>query len=295
MMLQDLRKWPIAAFRSISCAPATRTGSRVGDESGTARRPSDLTRWTGWVGAGLVVVLLGAGVPGKGAPAAVDLPFFPGEVLQYRMRVGGIGTVGHGTMSVRSASLRGEPVYLLSSDFSGRFGPIRGESESHSWLDPQRFVALRFEKSEHSPMAREEESVDLYPSEQRWVTDGQSGHMSTDQPLDELSFIYLLRTLDLAEGRSYRISRHYEPGRNPVDVTVLGRDTVEVEAGRFEAFVVEMRVRDPQRYRGEGVITLELSTGPRRIPLRIETRLPGMGRTLLTLESDRTDLATADR
>ena len=66
---------------------------------------------------------------------------------------------------------------------------------------------------------------------------------------------------------------------------VLARDTVRTRAGTFATIVVEMRVRDPQRYGGEGTIRLHLSDDARRIPVRIESSVPVLGATVLTLES----------
>jgi hypothetical protein len=46
-----------------------------------------------------------------------------------------------------------------------------------------------------------------------------------------------------------------------------------------------MRVKDPRRYRGEGVIRISLSDDDRRLPVRIESRMPMLGRAVLTLEA----------
>jgi len=46
-----------------------------------------------------------------------------------------------------------------------------------------------------------------------------------------------------------------------------------------------MRVKDPERYGGEGVIRLHLSDDVHRYPIRIESSVPVLGATVLTLES----------
>jgi hypothetical protein len=65
----------------------------------------------------------------------------------------------------------------------------------------------------------------------------------------------------------------------------MGRDTVRTNAGTFPTIVVEMRVKDPRRYGGEGVIRLHLSDDAFRYPVRIESAIPVLGATVLTLES----------
>jgi hypothetical protein len=48
---------------------------------------------------------------------------------------------------------------------------------------------------------------------------------------------------------------------------------------------VEMRVKDPRRYKGEGVLRIHLTDDACRIPVRIESTMPVLGTTVLTLES----------
>ena len=68
-------------------------------------------------------------------------------------------------------------------------------------------------------------------------------------------------------------------------VTVVGREEIEVPAGRFRAVVVEMRVRDARRYRGEGTIRIHLSDDSCRLILRLESRVPDAGPATLSLQS----------
>ena len=117
--------------------------------------------------------------------------------------------------------------------------------------------------------------------------------MSTDAPLDELSFIYFVRTLRLADGDSYSLARHYDAARNPVRVRVVGRGVTQVPAGRFQTVRVEMRVRDPVRYQGEGVIHIHLTDDARRLLVRMESSIPRAGRMVLSLESGSGGCGTA--
>jgi hypothetical protein len=81
------------------------------------------------------------------------------------------------------------------------------------------------------------------------------------------------------------MDRHYDAVRNPTTVRVLGRETVTTPMGEFPTVVVEMRVRDVRRYKGEGVIRFNLSDDARRLPVRIETAAPVVGKAVLLLES----------
>ena len=214
------------------------------------------------------------------------LPFVAGEALTYSVRVGGMAA-GRGTMSIEGpVAVRGVATLLLRSDMRAGVGPLSGSGRSRSWLDSERMTSLRFAKDERKLLSRHSEAVDMYPDERRWTAaDGRRGASVTDAPLDELSFIYFVRTLSLAPDETYSLTRHFEAGRNPVTVTVLGREHVTVAGGTFETVVVEMRVKDPRHYRGEGVIRLHLTDDDCRLPVRIESMVPGVGKTILELET----------
>jgi hypothetical protein len=125
------------------------------------------------------------------------------------------------------------------------------------------------------------------PPPRRWtgLQDEPGGAMPTASPLDELSFIFFLRTLRLDDGDRYSFTRHYDTSRNPIVVRVLGRGTVRVPAGDFRAVQVEMRVRDPHQYGGEGVILIHLTDDAHHLPLRIDSRIPRAGHVTLALEA----------
>jgi hypothetical protein len=238
--------------------------------------------------AGRIALALGAVLCASDAAAQqASLPFAPGEQCVYRgsNRLGRIGT---GTMAVEGPVQEGgRRTYLLRFDFRGRVGPAVISDQSRSWWDPSALASVRYSKRERSPLSSVTQEVRMDPAARRWTgTDGQGGQMATAAPLDELSFIYFLRTLRLADGDSYSFTRHYQPGRNPVTVRVVGRERMRVPAGEFQAIEVEMRVRDPERYNGgEGVIRFHLTDDARRIPIRIESSMPVGGRVVLSLQS----------
>ena len=220
------------------------------------------------------------------AVAAWQRPFHVGERLEYAVRLSAVNLRGHGAMWVGPPEMvRGTETYVLHFGFKARRGLLQVADATASWLDPVRMASLRFVKRERQPFASHDEDVALFPYEQRWsAADGRSGVNITDAPLDELSFIYLLRTIPLVTDSTYRFNRHFDAARNPTLVRVVRREQLKVRAGTFAAVLVEMRVRDPARYRGEGVIRIHFSDDERRLPLRIESTLPVAGTAVLTLE-----------
>jgi hypothetical protein len=168
--------------------------------------------------------------------------------------------------------------------------------KSISWLDPERMAALRFEKRERHLLVRREESVELFPDEQRWhAKNGDAGTSPTSAPLDELSFIYFVRTLVLTTDSTLRFARHFDAERSPTLVRMVGREQVNTPAGSFNTVVVEMRVRDPQHYKGEGTIRFSISDDRCRVPVRIESNIPDAGTVVLTLADAGSDTLCSAR
>ena len=218
---------------------------------------------------------------------APKLPFTIGEKLNYRVSVSKMGKVGSGSMWIEGpVDVRGVSTWLLRFDFEAGLGPVKAVDRTSSWLDPERMAAQRYFKHEKHVLAKRDEKVEIFASEGKWVAaDGASGVSPTTSPLDELSFMYFIRTLPLKDDTTYRFDRHFDPARSPTAVTVIRREVVSTPAGKFQTVLVEMRVRDARRYKGEGLIRINLSDDAMRIPVRIESQMPVIGTAVMTLES----------
>ena len=228
----------------------------------------------------------GAEQAGHDAQQASDLPFGPGERLTYAGRVH-VGVGGRGTIWIEGpVVLRGTSTWVLHSDMQGKLGPIRATARNASWLDPVRMTSLRYTSSERHLWKKHDDVVEILPEERRWRSrGGLDGALSSEHPLDELSFLFYLRTLPLESDSRLTLSRHFDDTRNPTLVRVVGREEIEVGAGRFRAIVVEMRVRDTRHYEGEGTIRIHLSDDQCRLLLRLESKVPDAGAAALGLAS----------
>jgi hypothetical protein len=234
----------------------------------------------------LATLALWVGAASVAAQSTSTLPFAPGEKLQYTGRVH-VGVAGRGTLSVEGPTeLRGTATWTLHSDMEGKLGFLKATENSESWIDPVNMMALRFTSRERHLLAKHDDAGDIFAGEKRWTADnGLQGPLLSELPLDELSFLYYVRTLPLDDDATLSVSRHFDAARNPTVLRVVGREEVEVGAGRFHAIVVEMRVRDARRYRGEGVIRIHLSDDKCRLILRLESDMPDAGKATLALAS----------
>jgi hypothetical protein len=222
------------------------------------------------------------------ALAQTELPFVAGERLHYRVSVSRLGTIGEGMMSVDGpVDVRGTQTLVLRSEMKAQVAFLKSDERAESWIDPTRMAVLRYQKTGKGSMARGDVNIEVFPNEGRWEDGrGKVGELPTDAPLDELSFIYYLRTLPLESDTVENVVKHYDPNRNPISIRVIGRETVRTKAGTFPTIVVEMKVKDPKRYGdGEGTIRINLSDDVYRYPVRIESHVPVFGSTVLTLDA----------
>jgi len=216
------------------------------------------------------------------------MPFSIGEKLTYQVTLASGNKVGSATMWIEGpVDVRGTSTLLLRFDSRIRYLLLPAVSRSSSWFDPVAGASLRFLKQERNPLSHHDESVDLFPREKRWTSaDGVSGQSQSNSPLDELSFMYFIRTLPMTPGATYRLDRHFDTARNPITVSIIRREVIPTPMGELHVIRVEMRVRDPQHYQGEGIIRIHLSDDACRLPVRIESTMPVIGTAVLSIASE---------
>ena len=244
------------------------------------RRPSLGTRVRAVVVPAACAVLLAGGAAADARPSPPALPFRLGEGLAFRVRSSRFGTLGTALMRVDGTEVvRGHETWVLRFDFRGRIGPVVAEDHTRSWLCPRSMTAFRYRKQERTPLGSRREEVEMFPGERRWEgVDGTGGSSPTALPL--------------TDGASDTLERHFDAGRNPVVVRVVGRSRLSVPAGDFAVVELTMQVKDPARGRGRGAVRIHLTDDARRIPVRIESSAPWLGAVVLSLESQGPPLAT---
>jgi hypothetical protein len=233
----------------------------------------------------LVVALMGSSVASAQIPDS--LPFGSGELLTYGVRASKFGKVGNAVMSVTGpVVIRGTETMRVAFDTHLGVMFLKGGDQTRSWIDPLRMTSLRFEKHERRPFSSDDDSVEIYPDLRYWSgTHGDSGTTMSPVPLDELSFIYFLRTVSLLPDSVYAFDRHYDKRRVPTTVRFVKRETLLTPAGKFNTVELEMRSKDGVDYKDEWVLHLWISEDRCRLPVRMESTVPILGKGVLTLET----------
>jgi Protein of unknown function (DUF3108) len=203
--------------------------------------------------------------------------FNVGETLNYEAKLGYF-PVGQATISVaRLASERGVQSFVFT--MTGQGGPpgLRLRYDLTSWVDRQRFNSLRFHRRLEQAGKVEEQEYIILPDSARYRQAGvPRDWVAPSKPLDELAFLYFLRTLTLQPGRSYSLSRYFRNGYNPVQVEVTGRESVALPEGAVQCLALRVTSRGL-------VMRLWLTDDPRRLPAQMEVPMPfGVVSLLLT-------------
>jgi hypothetical protein len=236
----------------------------------------------------LAVVFLASTVATIADAQTIDsLPFGNGELLTFGVRASKFGTVGHASMAISGpVQIRGVETMLVTFATHLRVLLMKSSDDNRSWLDPRRMTSLRFEKHERRPFSSEDDSVDIYPDLHYWSgTHGATGSTTGEAPLDELAFVYFLRTITLLPDSIYAFDRHYDKRRVPTTVRFVKRDTLRTPAGEFDTVELEMRSKAGADFKGEWVLRLWISEDPCRLPVRMESVVPLLGKGVMTLES----------
>jgi hypothetical protein len=205
-------------------------------------------------------------------------PFAIGETLRYDATLGYF-PVGTATVSVtRSTQERGLAAYVFT--MTGQGGPPgwRVRYDLTSWVDSRRFNSLRFHRRLVQGGKRDEHEYLILPDSARYRQVGVTGDwVAPSDPLDELAFLYFLRTAPLELGKSYSYSRYFKTGYNPIQVRVAAaREPARLPDGKsVPSLAVEVTSRGM-------IMKVWLTDDARRLPVQLEVPLP-FGRVSLQL------------
>ncbi len=235
-------------------------------------------------------------LPASSGQSAMRVPFGPGERLNFDVRLGTL-KVGSSAMEVRGVeSIRGRDAWHTVFWVKGGTFFYRVNDIFESWIDTENFHSLRFVRLLEEGTSDREQKYEIYPERGLYVNERNNKPTRTlptvKQPLDDGSFLYFVRTLQLTVGQTYDFSRYFIPDRNPVTIRVLRRERVTVPAGTFNALVVQPVIKTKGIFSEDGHAEVWLSDDSVRMVLQIKSRL-AFGSLNLFLRSYSLPTATA--
>jgi hypothetical protein len=228
------------------------------------------------------------GGEGVAAPSPVSVPFGPGERLSYKVTVGLLGGVGNGAMEVvKVEDVRGHPTYNLRFTLQGGVPFYKVDTRFESWLDVNGLMARRFEQDQSEGKYKRHRIFEFYPEERRWerVDNDEKGELPTEFPLDDVSFLYYVRTLPLEVGQTYTLPRYFQKDGNPVVLKVLRREKVSVPVGTFQTIVIQPIIKTKGLFSEGGKAEIYLTDDDQRLLVQLKSRVPVLKSLNLVLES----------
>ena len=252
-------------------------------------------RWVVPTLTALALFALSGWVPGAVAQTASDpgptvsVPFGPGEHGEYQVRLGGI-SVGSGTMETLGvANVSGSPTFHTRLHVRGGIPLARVDTRMDSWIDTEGLFSRRFEQDQHELRFKRHRIFDFYPESRtyRQRDSGEVGRLPTDEPLDDIAFLYYARTLPLRVGDTYTINRYFRDDGNPVVLKVLRRETITVPAGTFNTVVVQPIIQTDGLFGEGGEAEVYFTDDDRRILVHMRSKVPLVGSLTLSLREYR--------
>lgn len=216
------------------------------------------------------------------------VPFGVGERAQYRVGYGILRSVGSGSMEIVGLDVvRGNPTYHMHFRLHGGIPGARVNNTYDSWMDVRGLFSRRFEQDTHEVRFKRQRTREFFPEEQRWTgrtNDRQeSGELPSATPLDDTSFLYFVRTIDLEVGEEYEFNDYWNPDGNPVRIRVLRRERVKVPAGEFDTIVLQPLIQTSGLFSDGGEAEVFLTDDEARILVMLRARV-AFGSLRLELE-----------
>jgi hypothetical protein len=219
-------------------------------------------------------LLIGAPIPEGASPSPP--PFGPGEELVFSVRYGPL-KAGTGILAVDdTVTVEGRLCYhfvskAFSNDAFSVFFKVVDRVESYTEVEGLR--SLRFEKHLREGDFSADQEV-KFDQEAHTATyhDGKVYETSADAR-DALAALYYVRTLALRVGESVYVESHADKKNYPLEVRVLRKETVTVDAGTFDCLVAEPILRATGIFKHKGTLTVWLTNDERKMPVLMKSKV----------------------
>lgn len=220
-----------------------------------------------FLAAATAATVLAAPRPAPAPPKS--FPFAVGETLRYEARVGAFAIGGATATVSRTERVRGIESFVLTAAAQGGPPGFGARYDLTSWTGVSPFVSYRFHRRAEQAGRVDEHHFEIVPDSGRYreVGSGQD-FLTATEPLDELAFLYWLRTVPLAVGSSASYPRYFRPGFNPIKVAVTGREMVTlVDGTTIPCLALTVSA-------AAGASQVWLSDDARRLPTMLRLQLP---------------------
>ena len=219
------------------------------------------------------------------APSASGYRVAVGERAIYDVELRGRG-VGTGSFEVLGQEeIDGRSTVHASLHVKGGLLFAKVDDRFDSWFDPNGIVSRRFVQNQRELRRTRKRSYDIRPEQGTYheTLSGKVDSLTTAEPLDDVSFLFYVRTLPLRVGDVDTIPRYFKSGRDVI-VRVIGKRKITVPAGTFETIVVQPTITNASGLFGQGgEAEVYFTDDSARTLVMLKSRVPVLGSLALTL------------
>jgi hypothetical protein len=204
--------------------------------------------------------------------------FKEGEKLTFDLNYGFV-TAGIAVMEIpRIKRISGRNAYHINFEVNSvpsfdMFYKVRDRYESY--LDVEGLFPWRFEQ--HIREGSYKRDFSAFFDQRRGKAKTSEGEYEI--PLyvnDIISAFYYARTLDYSDMQVndlIHLQNFYKDKVYDLDVKFLGKETVEVPAGKFNCIIVEPLVKEGGLFKHEGNIIIWLTDDELKVPVKVRTKI----------------------
>jgi hypothetical protein len=204
-----------------------------------------------------------------------NLAFGVGEKLNFEVKYGFISAGSASMEVIKLVEYQGRPCYQLatmarSNSFFSSF--YRVEDRVESIMDASGLYAWRFEKHLREGSYNSDRQYNLDQENHRVVYKNDTIEVAPFVQ-DALSTLYYVRTQPLEVGKSFFLDNFIDGKKYHLEVKVLKRETVTVEAGTFDCIVVEPITQSVGLFKHEGQLKVWLTDDRLRMPVLMKSKV----------------------
>ena len=203
--------------------------------------------------------------------------FGVGERLEFSV---GYGVIKAGTAVMEIpeiVKLDGRKCYhIVSTAKSNKFFSVffKVDDKVESFMDVHGLFSLRYDKhlregkfkADISMIFDQENHLAIYNS-------GKDTFEVAEYAQDVLSAFYFVRTQELTVGKSIFVDNHTDKKNYPLEVKVLRKERVKVDAGEFDCVVVEPLLKTPGIFKQKGSLTIWLTDDETKMPVLMKSKV----------------------
>jgi len=166
--------------------------------------------------------------------------------------------------------------YIVSTAKSNKFFSVffKVDDKVESFMDVHGLYSLRYDKHLREGKFRADISM-IFDQENHLAiyNNGKDTIEVAEYAQDVLSAFYFVRTQQLTVGRSIFVDNHTDKKNYPLEVKVLRRERVKVEAGEFDCVVVEPILKTPGIFKQKGSLTIWLTDDEVKMPVLMKSKV----------------------